>query len=318
MRIINAGEALHFFKQLPYAAQIGSLNPQYVWADSKRDEPNLTPIYLLHQEGNSFWLFSAHSIRVPNSDYRALSAPYGYGEPVTNSEDVDFVKRAWEGYKAWAWENHVLCDIVKLHPLMRHPYLGERKFNRWTYTVGHKPFPACLNKIRHADKAKLKVMTAPKEYIHQKFAGEYYESMNKLHADPFYIFNENYFQALSEIDDAVLMVCCTEDEEWRSASLMLAGGTTLESHLTVTNDAGRQVGATNYLVHTAGESLHPASTMYLGGGKTVNENDALAKFKASFNGEKLPFYIGWQIHRPDVYNEMKQGITSDRVLWWLQ
>lgn len=313
---ISLDTAEEWFKLLPMESRIGTLKPSYVDVDAKRD-PSLTPLYLLYHEGEKFWLLSAHIMAVPGSEFRAISSAYGYGGPITNSGDPAFAARAWQDYKEWAWEHLILAEVMKLHPLFDHPYGGLRCFNRNVYMVGSKYASSCWNKIRKAQHAGLSVHVVDKACILENFPTDYYDSMEELKAKKFYMFNQQYFEALSKMPGASIVVCENECENWRSASIMIGGGgLTLESHLTITNEEGRKTGANNLLIHGVWKTLGLNQHFYLGGGKAAGEDDSLAKFKASFGGKKLPFHIGSYIHRSDVYREMKQGNQSDRVLFW--
>jgi hypothetical protein len=314
IREIDAQTANNYYYRLPLRSQISTLSPRYVLADAKRD-PSLKPVFVHYEEEDKFWMLGAHLSHVPHSEYMALSSPYGYGGPLTNTADMEFTQRAWKAYCGWCRERLVLCEVMKLHPLAYHPYLGERKFNRFVYNCGFKPTPSCRNKINKGRHHKLTVTQVHNSVIAKNFPIDYGDAMAEVKADPFYFFNDEYFKAMSELDDSCLVIC-EEEEQWRAACLLLAGGLCMESHLTITNARGRNIGATNFLFHVARETLDDSMPLFLGGGKTTSESDALAKFKESFGGERLAFNIGWKIHRPDVYSEMKADNKSDRVLFW--
>lgn len=311
---VDAQTANSHYCRLPLSRQVSTLGPAYVMVDALRDA-TLRPIFLLHKENDKFWLLSAHASSVPNSDYIAIASPYPYGGPLANTDDADFTGRAWELYKRWCHEHLVLADIFKLHPLVLHPYGGSVKFNRYVYLAGETPTQKCRNIINKAKARRLLCTQMDRSFIAQHFPIDYRESMIDMKADPFYLFNDVYFDALSKLDGAVLLVC-GEEEKWRSACIMLGGGTTMEYHLSITSPRGREIGAGNFMIFWARERLRGDHKLYLGGGRTPSERDSLAKFKASFGGDAMAFNIGWQIHRPDVYNEMKIGINNGKVLFW--
>lgn len=315
VREITPSEANSYYCQLPLGNQIGTLSPQYILADAKRDSA-LTPVFLIYQEYNKFWLIGMHKMHIPGSDYFALSSPYPYGGPNTNTEDLDFLGRAWESYRKWSWQNMVLCEIVKLHPLLKHPYYGECKTDRITYTCGLEYEPKCRNMVSKAKRNNLTMLQLNNSVIGQHFGVDYREAMEDMGADQFYHFNDEYFDALSNIEDACLLIAEDEGGSWVSAAIFIAGGLSMEYHLSITRPRGRELGSANMIIDGARQSLDARCDLYLGGGKTSSPDDSLARFKKGFGGKQLPFNIGWQIHRPDVYREMRGNNTSERVLFW--
>jgi hypothetical protein len=282
--------------------------------DSKRDDA-LVPVFLLYTEDKNIWLLGAHKSHIPNSEYFDLRSPYNYGGPNTNTNHFGFLERAWIAYKDWCWEHMILAEEVTLHPMIAQPYFGQMKFSRRAYTVGTEYNPSCRNKIRKAEANHLSVEVADRDVIYKHFANDYREAMLDIKAADFYLFNDAYFKALSELPGVEILIC--QDEfNWRSACVMLLGGVCMESHLTITNEPGRKLGATNYLIHKARQNLDSRCTIYLGGGKTTSDNDPLAQFKRSFGGASLPVHTGWSIHRPEVYKEMKADNKSERILFW--
>lgn len=311
---IDQIRASAWFARLRDSDQVITLHPDYVAADACRD-PKLKPVFLLYLRGNKFLLLSAHLTIVPNSEYWALSSAYGYGGPLANTDDEDFLAEAWKAYLGWCQERLVLAELLKLHPLARHHYNGTSDFNRLVYLCGREYEQKCRNTVNKAARLGLTVTDCGSEALAKNFPVDYREHMRNIKAAPFYLFNDKYFRALSKMENARLLVC-EEDQKWRAAAIMLVGAKTVEYHLSITNKRGREIGATNYLIHMARQSMCADMELFLGGGKIPGHEDSLGKFKRSFGGRELPFFIGWHIHRPEVYAEMKQGVESGRVFFW--
>lgn len=312
---LTAQQAYAYYKTLPLQNQIATLSPQYVEVDSMRD-PTLKPIFLMYREGDNIWLLGAHKIHVPNSEYFALSSPYPYGGPNANTNDLDFLSRAWATYQVWCKDHMVLAEVFKLHPMLKHPYYGECKKDRLVYTCGLQYDQKCRNMVNKAKRNNLRIIELDRSIIPLHFAVDYRKAMIDMGASEFYMFNDEYFEALSHMPEACLLIAEDEFERWNTASIFLIGEKVMEYHLSITNSSGRAVGSNNMLIDAAQDWLTPDANLYLGGGRTKTADDSLAKFKASFGGKPLPFNIGWQIHRPDVYNEMRGDNKSERILWW--
>lgn len=330
---ITAQEAQEWFGKLPASQRLATLSPEYVCIDARRD-PALEPYFILFQdkEKGYFWLRSVHRGMVPNSDFYDFQSAYGYGGPVHFSVEqlpdigdtaprYDFLFIAEMQYRKWCWENNIIAEFVRYHPLLNQG--GNRTYNRDTIVVpvGAKYTESCRNKVNKAYRSGIEVFEANREDI-SLFAVEYYKSLEKLGAEKFYYFNEEYFDALAKWDKAHLLVA-EIDKCFVSACILLEGGDTMESHLTVTNERGYEVGATNALVD--GELTFTKKMgkkqLFLGGGKTISDGDSLLTFKKSFGGIEKSFYVGQEVYRQDAYEAMSSAAfdvapVSRKVIFW--
>ena len=327
MRVITASEAQALYETLPPHKRIATLSPLYVVADSKRDA-GLKPTFLLYQRRSQFWMHSVHQGGVPNSDFSDFQSPYGYGGPISFTDDPRFIVEANEAYFKWASENNIVAEFVRHHPMLGNKYhLGESQFNRLTvYLPPDARFSeTCRNKIK---KCAVEVGSyACTIFAHDalrrmmpEFIREYRRGMERLNAEKFYFFSDEYFNAIADLPFAELVVVGRGDV-WLACALIFEGGTSFEYHLSVTNEFGRKVGATNYLIseiHRMGAAR--GKGLYLGGGKTQRSNDDLLAFKSSFGGELRNFYIGSNVFKPDVYSAMLDEVevspVNPKTLFW--
>jgi lipid II:glycine glycyltransferase (peptidoglycan interpeptide bridge formation enzyme) len=79
-------------------------------------------------------------------------------------------------------------------------------------------------------------------------------------------------------------------------------------YLSGRNVAFPQVSATNYLLGKMAEwcSVMGYKNINLGGGRTNSVNDSLFKFKKNFSKKNCDYYIGKRIHKPIVYEQLKE------------
>lgn len=311
IREVGIEEAKRAFNLLPPALRIATLSPEYVAADAKRDK-SLIPTYLVWEDGAHVWMHFFHRSLVPNTDFWDISSAYGYGGPLSNT---DYIYPAWGEYLYWCKKNHILAEFVRFHPLLNQRYYGTKTINRLTCTMGGEYTPNCRYMVRKAQRSGLRVQEHITQEIYMRFAEFYREGMKRIGADKMYHFNDEYFLALSKLDAAHLLVCENEMGDWRSAAVFLQGEETIEYHLAATSEAGKRTGASNMVIHCGSNGYNP-DAFFLGGGKTVDEEDSLFKYKASFGGKQLPFFIGQMIHNHHVYTEMKKEATKTGTLFW--
>lgn len=321
MRVIGYDEACAYFARLPDAQRIATLSPHYLAADAVR-EPNLTPVWLVYEKGEYFWLHGALKGVVPGTEFYDFQSPYGYGGPLSNTgKDYDFWVETSKVYDSWCAENRILAEFTRLHPVIRQPWSGHWEHNRQTVLLppGCEYTPACRNKTRKATN----LLT--EKYGHGaivEFGQFYREGMNQIGANRFYFFDDTYFAALSHLKNAFLLVVFGEAGEWLSAGIFLEGATVIEYHLATTTQRGRELAATNRLISEAHRiATQKNKSLYLGGGKTQNADDPLLTFKESFGGELRPFHTGHAVYLPDAYYSLMDSYfdappVNPKTLFW--
>lgn len=314
-------QALRWFDALPRERRIATLSPAYVVADAARD-PTLHPLFLGYRDSAGQWLHGVHQARVATTSNWDFQSPYGYGGPVADQDAPDFLARAWSAYLRWCQEHDILAEFVRLHPLAHHwqPYGGQIRDDRSTVAIDVRDayYRAryeirCRTAVRKAEKSGLRVERRPSSQIVSQFAAFYRTGMQAIGAAPFYLFDDRYFAALSELPGIELQVCLQQDE-WRAAALFLSGAHAMEYHLSATDDTGRRLSATNLLIDAAARRAHELGLdwLYLGGGTDARSDNPLLRFKAGFSAVRLPFRHGFTIHHPARYDALLDAFGIDR------
>jgi hypothetical protein len=144
---------------------------------------------------------------------------------------------------------------------------------------------------------------------HARAFGSYHrEAMRQMQADPFYVFDDTYFEALAHSGRARLAVCANPaDGEWLAAALFLDGPGVREYHLAATSDAGRRLGASSLVLHEGALAARGRGLdrLYLGGGTDARPDNPLLFFKASFARERLTYRTGWSVFDAVAHDELK-------------
>ena len=117
IQVLSLQEALDWYQALPANEQLATLSPHYVLADARRDD-HLQPLFLGYREGESFWLHGVHRAALPVDEpgFDHQSA-YGYGGPMANCRQPEFLQRAWQAYVGYCEKTDVLAEFVRLHPM---------------------------------------------------------------------------------------------------------------------------------------------------------------------------------------------------------
>ncbi len=319
MEAISQEEAQTLFRQLPPALRLTTLSPAYVAADAVRD-PALAPRFLCYREGHSFWLHSTHLGRVLDTAWHDLQSAYGYGGPVANSEDAAFIDRAWMQYREWCRSNGILAEFVRLHPMAANErfYRGSILDDRMTVAIPlHDAHPETgfstrtRRSIGKALRAGIEAEWRPANEIGTLFPAFYLSAMEALSADPFFMFPDSYFEALSKLPQARLATC-GKDGEWLSMGIFFWGAETIEYHLGATSARGKESHSSHLMFRAVAEKgrLDAMKWLYMGGGTDGDPDNSLLYFKAGFSDRRFPFRIGYQVIDPVAYGKLRNDLTA--------
>jgi hypothetical protein len=311
---IDLRTAQALYADLPRDLQLATLSPDYVEADASRAR-DLESVYWCYQEGDSFWYHGFHLSPLPDVDGFDIQSPYGYGGPLANSSDEEFLTRAWAAYASAARAQKVAAEFVRLHPLANNGrfYRGRIADDRDTVWMDLETdaIPSgyqtrVRTAVRKAAGAGLRVSWGRNSEIAGEFARFYREGMSALSASSFYFFDDRYFEELANIGSLRLAIC-TLDGTWLSAALFLMGAECVEYHLAASSPEGKRLNASNLLLHETAEACKAMGyrKLYLGGGTDSRADNSLLFFKSGFSKKRETFQVGWIIHDATVYSELQ-------------
>jgi hypothetical protein len=313
---LSLQEAGHVFDRLPVRPLPATLHPLYVAADAARD-PVLEPAFLCFESQGERWLHGVHITEVPGTRWRDASSPYGYGGPVATLQDAQFVAAAWRAYAEWMREARVVVEYVRFHPVLGNErfYGGSTSDNREVICMNladaelGADYPVRLRQaLAKARRSGLAYREDDFEPHARAFGAYHRAAMREMQADPFYVFEDLYFEKLAQSGRARLGWCVgPHGDEWLAAALFLDGPDVREYHLAAANDAGRRAGAASLLLH---ESALAARTLglehlYLGGGTDARADNPLLFFKSGFSRERLRYGTGWTVFDASGHDELK-------------
>ncbi|MFD2881202.1 hypothetical protein ACFTAO_43500 [Paenibacillus rhizoplanae] len=96
--IVSAEEAVNIYNCLPVEMRSYYFHPQYVINDANSKE-ELQPIFFANKKTQRVFSITLFILeKVPNSSYKDIQSPYGYGGPIMFGE-VSFIEKCIEEYK---------------------------------------------------------------------------------------------------------------------------------------------------------------------------------------------------------------------------
>ncbi|CED70236.1 putative uncharacterized protein [Aliivibrio wodanis] len=244
-----------------------------------------------------------------------LETPYGYGGPVSNSFDKDFLKRAFTSYKHHCKEQNIVCEFIRFHPfnsLANCSYLFDMHFpERQVVIVDLQVSDEERRKqysktTRNIVKKAIKRLSVEVDTSNvDDFMSVYYQTMTKNGADEFFFFQKEYFSALMALN-GVHLISAKLDDELAAIGYFMCWGELAHYHLSANNqNMSKENG--NYLLLDAAFDLAKekgCNYMMLGGGRTSSPDDSLFKFKSKFSSITMPFYISGLDFLPEKRAEL--------------
>lgn len=276
----------------------------------------------VYREGNKCLLypFLLRAFQYGGVDCFDFETAYGYGGPIANVEDKDFEERALQEFFRMCKANNYVAGFTRFHPLLKNwqhfDTIGKLIFDRHTIAVSVKnnleEIWMCeihtknRNVIKKGEKSGLKFLVDD-EFKHiDEFAMLYRKTMDKLHADEFYYFDEKYYRNFkTNIPNSFLGVVYLE-EQMIAAAIFFYSELYGHYHLAGSDVHYLKYMPNNYLLWNACKELNRRNVclFHLGGGTTSDENDSLYEFKSRFSKSRYDFYIGKLIFNEKMYNSL--------------
>ncbi len=277
---------------------------------------------VLCEEGGSVLLYPF--LRGTNDLGYDFETAYGYGGPVTNSNDSAWVGQALGEMAECLREASYVCGFTRFHPLLCNAGMAgavmDVLFDRHTVAVDltkdledvwkEQVTSKNRNMIRKAQKNGL-VFRAEEDFSSMDgFVRMYRQTMERLGADDFYLFDEGYFRAFAAgLGRNGFLGTVTRDGRLVGAALFMYDGIWGHYHLAGSDRENGGVGVNNFLLWNAMGKLKEKGvrTFHLGGGTSALPTDSLFKFKRAFSPNRADFYIGkW------IFNETAYGNLCER------
>ena len=249
---------------------------------------------------------------VPGGDAHDVITPYGYGGPVGDGA-FD------EAYDGWCRERGVISTFVRFHPLFEN-YRAAPHATYASPTVGWRLEGDLLarmhgkhrNVVRKAQRAGVAVDVEAAPADLSGFVALYERTMARQEAAGYYFFPREYWQRLGTLGGHLVRFDALCEGKVVASALCLRGDRWLHYHLGATDDAARDLGASNLLLYTAAvwSQEQQLEEFHLGGG--AGGRDSLYAFKERFSPEgRREFWIGKQVHDEKAYRRLSGEAAVD-------
>lgn len=310
----------------------------YQRAYSALYEEASTYFSFIYEEGRNCVKFNALKRQIINvagvkidEELYDLETPYGYGGPISNCMDEQFLQNAFNVYKEYCKQHNIVCEFIRLHPFnsisdkatLFDMHATERQVvivDLGKTTVERRSLysKTTRNILRKAEK-KLLVETEGVKI--SDFMEMYYLTMKKNTANDFFYFKENYFNALMNLSGVSLLATKKEDI-YASIGFFIFSDELSHYHLSANNKELSKENGNYLLLDAAFEFAKKQGCKYmmLGGGRTPSPDDSLFLFKSKFSPLVTPFYIAGLDFMPkkrqilnQIWCEQNQGVQPPKL-----
>ena len=245
----------------------------------------------------------------------------GYPGFLTNSNSMDFLRRALECYSQECSQHQLVCELIRFEPVLGndqafhelHPHL---RFIREKPIVYMKLSlsPEALfetyakNARRNVSSAKRAGYEPLELDIHSsswmEFVDLYTASMTRVGADAPWHFPPETFSKLQNLSLSSLWGVRNGAGQLVSACLVLSNADIGYYLLAANANPRRYKGANHLLIHHVASVLgrRGLSWLSLGGGTSSSEDDQLLFFKTRFSKLVFPLPIGFFVHDERRFN----------------
>ncbi|EIP5773760.1 hypothetical protein LS280_000332 [Campylobacter jejuni] len=274
------------------------------------------------QEKDFFFQTIAIKNPIPNSAFYDISSPYGYSGIYTNTQNTNFLHKAFEKLSQQAKKENIIAFFLRLHPFS--PYIDALKNFFHFHTINKEIIlvPIALNpeqirrnysvKIRNSvikAREKLNIDFCTLEDL-PKFQKLYHETMSRNKADQFYYFDEKYFKSLFKLPESVFLKASLENEILAFACFFLYKDISYY-HLSANS---LKENANSALLDFFFEYAHKQDSQIciLGGG--LKDHDSLYNFKKKFSRLKTNFEIAGLVFDEKNYQKICQNYANNKFL----
>ena len=252
--------------------------------------------------------------------------PYGYGGWLIEGNGDR--GKLMLTYEEWCKKNNIVSEFVRYHPVLKNyeNTLDSYEVLALGNTIAMDLSSSELiwanltsknrNMIRKAQKAGVVIYNGRYPEIYDKFHQIYNGTMDKDGAEPYYYFEDTFYESiLNDLSAEGQVFYAVFNGKVIAASIMLATNGSLNYHLSGSIKEYQNLAPSNLLLYEAAlwGCANGCKTFHLGGGVGSHE-DSLYKFKKAFyRGKPCRFHIGRKLFNENKYSELVRMRNSDKI-----
>lgn len=278
----------------------------------------------VYRENESILLFPflRRSFNFNQNVYYDFETAYGYGGPITNTCQPTFVQRALTSLKHFFAREGYVAGFVRFHPLLNNQSLfqedssitKDRQTVAMNIEMGEDDIwmkeihTKNRNVIKKGIKNGLSFVVDEKYQYLDEFIKLYNSTMQKLSADEFYFFSDEYYKNLIQSLKNNFLGVVLYEGKVISGALFLYSEDYGHYHLSGSDVNYLYLCPNNYMLYKVALELKKRGVrkFHLGGGTTADANDSLFCFKQRFSKNYYWFVIGKFIFNKPVYDRLCQ------------
>ncbi|MBF0406670.1 MAG: GNAT family N-acetyltransferase [Candidatus Riflebacteria bacterium] len=300
----------------------------YVSAWVMDSESCTEPILFLFRESDKVWINCFIKRRIPESDFFDIESAYGFGGPLSNSQDIIFLQNACQEFEKWAISENIICEFIRFHPLIKNEtfYPCNKmliEFNRETVfadlTKGSDELhmemrPEFVRGVKRAFKSGLSFREAFFSAEIDSFINLYTNTMKKADATDFYFFQKSFFIKMNSnklrprlfgaylSNVPIAMIFLIETPSSGTTYYFLGGSDQNHLHLR----------PNNFLFYHCIMTLtaEKRRIFFLGGGSNTAPENNLLRFKKAIASGRAPYKTGKKIFQNEKYQQLRELTLS--------
>lgn len=286
------------------------------------ETPNEQAVCFKFEDKNNIFLFPIlrREFKFNGRTHFDFETAYGYGGPISNTDDANFISEALQSFYDYCRENDFVCGFTRFHPLLQNSSnfhtVGQVLLDRQTVAIDltKSEEEIWMKSISAKNRSAIKKSIAnglefksDYSFSHlDDFIELYNNTMNKLGADDFFVFDRDYYtEWVKNIPNSFLGVVLYE-KKVISAAIFFYSEIYGHYHLAGSHPDFLSLNPNNFMIWEAAKELKKKNIklLHLGGGSNGNLDNSLLSFKSRFSPLRLDFNIGKMIFNMEVYQQI--------------
>lgn len=293
-------------------------------------------VCFLVENGDNCLLFPVlmRDFEYEGKQFRDFETPYGYGGPIVNTADEEFKTSALKHIYEYCRQENFIAGFVRFHPLLHNECgfdaIGNVINDRLTVAVDtnldvddiwkNELHSKNRNKIRKAEKAGLTFVADYDFKLLKDFTALYKATMDKLSADSFYYFTDDYYKRFRDTIKDSFIGAVLHDGKVISAAIFFRSALYGHYHLAGSDKEFLHFSPNNFMVWNAALEMKKQGVekFHLGGGTDSLPDNSLFEFKSIFSKGRYCFSIGKTIFNQPAYDALcadweKRNAGTDKI-----
>lgn len=281
----------------------------------------------IFREKKNIFIYPYLISKIPkNENYQDIETAYGYGGPISNTNNLLFLNKAFLNLRDKLNKKKVIAELIKFNPYFRNKniiknydgkiikekeiiYINLKKFSKnKIYENYKKSCKKKLKKILLRDDVNTKIENTKKSlYVFKKL---YDNSMIRLKAKRSYFKDFNFYKKIfNNLKYNFFIFSLEYENEIQTSQLLFFDKNTVYCHMYGSTNKAKENSLILLSYHLLINWAKDKNFKYIdfGGGRTSDPEDSLLNFKKNFSNTSFDLYIGEKILDNKIYNIMTQN-----------